>query len=450
MTALANHNAAAASIHSAIETTAVWAEGVPVTTAAASVQLPDAGPSSSFPHINGIHQNGDHHHTAAAAPASSSSSSIIAAAPTSSSFTAAPDPAAATAASSVPVGSSSSAPSSTAAGADAKTPSPLPPLWPRIRPCAMSSSTWPRVTGCARPARRCSCGSVAPMKWNWCAWTAGATPPPRRRRVVSGGPRSRSRSGRRHQLALDQEREGKWVKMVANWDRTMRKVEARRKVFQASVDPEAANNLRWACHFARVGPGDVCVFFHDRLMYGPRVQKISAHATENKAFDCPKTSPLVIIEKHGRHEVQLWNDEVRKKREEIAQGKFRDARPKLHRIELNEAVIMLRLYPGISGHLLRALMQMNPPPAGLVLQTYGAGNGPIGTAQHPSDFTLAIQEMLRAGVIVCYVTECLKGQVSKEYELTLAVTSQQIHSAVWTLNRPVAHLYDLNRFSCPL
>lgn len=35
--------------------------------------------------------------------------------------------------------------------------------------------------------------------------------------------KARAAAARRKQLILDQEREGKWVKMVANWDRTMRK-----------------------------------------------------------------------------------------------------------------------------------------------------------------------------------------------------------------------------------
>jgi L-asparaginase/Glu-tRNA(Gln) amidotransferase subunit D len=136
--------------------------------------------------------------------------------------------------------------------------------------------------------------------------------------------------------------------------------------FHASLDVEAVSNLRWACHFARTGPRDVCVFFHDRLMAGARVQKVSADDTDNKAFDCPKTTPLVLIERHGGHEFQLWNQHTLEKMKRT----YQDAVPKLHDLPHDRPVVLLRMYPGISGSLLEAILSMKPyPAAGLVLQT---------------------------------------------------------------------------------
>lgn len=196
---------------------------------------------------------------------------------------------------------------------------------------------------------------------------------------------------------------------------------ARRAAFERSLDMEAVSNLKWACHFARAGPGDVCVFFHDRLMPGPRVQKLSAHATDIAAFDCPKTSPHVTLQKHGANTIDLWNRQTIEKMMQIRAGRYSNSRVKLHQIEFDRPVIMLRLWPGISGNVLRALFFGNLKAGGLVLEAYGEGNGPIGTPEEPSDFRLAVQELLRDGIIICYVTECLRGEVGDHYELTLKV-----------------------------
>lgn len=55
---------------------------------------------------------------------------------------------------------------------------------------------------------------------------------------------------------------------------------------------------------------------------------------------------------------------------------------------------------------------LHPPMEGVVLQTYGAGNGP--TARE--DLIDVLKEASDAGIIIVNITQCAKGTVSPVYE----------------------------------
>ena len=95
--------------------------------------------------------------------------------------------------------------------------------------------------------------------------------------------------------------------------------------------------------------------------------------------------------------------------EALARPPF-DSRLKV-RYNMDQSVVVIDLYPGLSESTLRH--QLNTPGVkGVVLRTYGAGNGPTS-----SWFVDAISDAIDRGVIILNVTQCANGSVhSNRYE----------------------------------
>ena len=73
--------------------------------------------------------------------------------------------------------------------------------------------------------------------------------------------------------------------------------------------------------------------------------------------------------------------------------------------EMDSNVIAIDLYPGLNEKILR--YQLNTPGVkGIVLRTYGAGNGPTWPW-----FIRAIRETIDRGVVILNVTQCVNGGV---------------------------------------
>ena len=78
--------------------------------------------------------------------------------------------------------------------------------------------------------------------------------------------------------------------------------------------------------------------------------------------------------------------------------------PRLTAGELGN-VASVRLFPGFSASIVANICQ--PPLQGLVIEAYGAGNGP----SEDRDFLAAIEAATAAGVVVVIVTQCVRGSV---------------------------------------
>ena len=76
---------------------------------------------------------------------------------------------------------------------------------------------------------------------------------------------------------------------------------------------------------------------------------------------------------------------------------------------MNENVASLRLFPGISSAALRAFLA--PPIQGIILETYGAGNGPSTRV----DLIDALKEATQRGVVIVNCSQCKKGLTSETY-----------------------------------
>ncbi|TPX38001.1 hypothetical protein SmJEL517_g00163 [Synchytrium microbalum] len=164
----------------------------------------------------------------------------------------------------------------------------------------------------------------------------------------------------------------------------------------AEVRNDAVENLLGALTIAGhfVIP-EVGLFFSHKLFRGNRSSKVDA--VDLNAFDSPNLRPIVTV---GVNIDVNWNEVFRP----TTIAKFR-----AHKV-LNPSVAALRMFPGITVATVKAFLQA--PIAGVVLETYGAGNAP----SNRPDLLEAIREAIERRVVVVNCTQCLRGLVSDMYE----------------------------------
>ena len=136
------------------------------------------------------------------------------------------------------------------------------------------------------------------------------------------------------------------------------------------------------------GIPEVTLLFGDTLLRGNRAMKVDASGLD--AFDSPRFPPLADI----GIGIVVNHQAVR-----AGEGD-----PRLTAGELGN-VASVRLFPGFSASILANICQ--PPLQGLVIEAYGAGNGP----SEDREFLAAIESATAAGVVVVIVTQCVRGSV---------------------------------------
>ena len=146
---------------------------------------------------------------------------------------------------------------------------------------------------------------------------------------------------------------------------------------------------------------EVCLYFHQKLFRGCRATKIDNSSFE--AFASPNLRPLALV---GINITIHW-EEVFKP---YTTKKFCVAR------HMCPNVGVLRLFPSISVQTVHQFLQ--PPMQGIVLQSYGAGNGPSSR----KDLLAVLKAAVDRGVIVINTTQCPLGGVSCSYETGAALS----------------------------
>ncbi|MBK8987028.1 MAG: asparaginase [Chloroflexi bacterium] len=152
---------------------------------------------------------------------------------------------------------------------------------------------------------------------------------------------------------------------------------------------------------------EVGLYFNSRLFRGCRTVKVDADGFD--AFASPNFPALVTL----GVDVEIREGLVR-----------RPSSPPPSIIDLGEiaatAVVgTFRLFPGVSARTLENMLQ--PPLRGLVLQAYGAGNGPT----RDKEFLRVLQEATERGVVIVNCTQCLRGTV----DLSLYATGAALAAA---------------------
>jgi L-asparaginase len=133
---------------------------------------------------------------------------------------------------------------------------------------------------------------------------------------------------------------------------------------------------------------EVTLLFGEVLLRGNRATKIDAFGLD--AFDSPRFPPLAEI----GIDIVVNRSLVRTATED----------PRLMAGRLGK-VAATRLFPGFSGSILANLCRA--PLQGLVLEAYGAGNGP----SNDPEFLAAIEAATAQGIVVVVVTQCARGSV---------------------------------------
>jgi L-asparaginase len=135
---------------------------------------------------------------------------------------------------------------------------------------------------------------------------------------------------------------------------------------------------------------EVCVLFQSKLFRGNRTHKYS---TEN--FDAFESANLPALAEIGIH--------IHYRRDLLIRPKG----PLTIRKSFDDNVGVLKIFPGISKSYVQGVLAL-PGIKALVLETFGAGNGPT-----DSWFLDALRNATSNGIIILNVTQCNKGMVEQ-------------------------------------
>jgi L-asparaginase type I len=150
---------------------------------------------------------------------------------------------------------------------------------------------------------------------------------------------------------------------------------------------------------------EVTVFFHHQLFRGNRCRKVDAQSFD--AFRSPNFPALATV---GVDVEVAWHRVLPKPKAPLNVLPFRPRH-----------VAALRLFPGMSGALLSRFLGEGMQ--GLVLETYGSGNGP----DRP-DLLRALREASDTGVVIVNVSQCARATVKPSYAAGQALTEAGVVS----------------------
>jgi L-asparaginase len=157
----------------------------------------------------------------------------------------------------------------------------------------------------------------------------------------------------------------------------------------ARTRSDGRQNLIGALQIAAVSDvPEITLLFGEVLLRGNRATKVDASGLD--AFDSPRFPPLarigidIVVNQHV--------------------PPIPAAEPGLRAGPLGH-VAATRLFPGFSASTVENLCR--PPVRGLVIEAYGAGNGP----SEDVNFLAAIEAATSRGVVVVVVTQCVRGSV---------------------------------------
>ena len=137
---------------------------------------------------------------------------------------------------------------------------------------------------------------------------------------------------------------------------------------------------------------EVALYFQNRLFRANRTSKHSAEALS--AFESRNLAPLAEVGVNIKYDHKV-----------IHRPELNDA-PLSVSDSMNDKVIVVKLFPGLSEASLRAMLSIEGL-QGVVLETYGTGNAP--TAKW---FVEALSEAIARGLSIVNITQCQGGAVA--------------------------------------
>lgn len=146
---------------------------------------------------------------------------------------------------------------------------------------------------------------------------------------------------------------------------------------------------------------EVCLYFEYKLYRANRTTKVNAEHFE--AFSSPNFPPLGESGVHLKFNKPLL---------------FRPAKGVSLKVRkrLNDNVIILKIFPGISKEAVGAILNCKGL-EGVILETYGSGNAPTETW-----FVELLKEAIEKGIYIVNVTQCIGGSVLMgQYETSVTL-----------------------------
>lgn len=137
---------------------------------------------------------------------------------------------------------------------------------------------------------------------------------------------------------------------------------------------------------------EVCICFGNMVVRGNRAKK-----TETSHFDAFKSENYPALAEAGA-EIEYFANYIR---QNPAQNPFNVW------TELEERVMIVKLFPGLSETVLRNLI-LNSGMKGIVLETFGSGNAPT-----QPWFLNCLKEAINAGIYILNVSQCDEGRVDQ-------------------------------------
>jgi L-asparaginase len=158
----------------------------------------------------------------------------------------------------------------------------------------------------------------------------------------------------------------------------------------SEVRNDAVENVITSFWLAAHEPiNEVCVYFNQNLLRGNRAEKVSAQ--QFNAFDSPNFPHLANI----GISIELHQHLLLK--------------PKKQAFYLQTItphfIANFRLFPGCASEVLAYILQQ--PLAGLVLETYGAGNA----QNNDPAFLMLLEDAVKRGVVIVNCSQCQHGRV---------------------------------------
>ena len=138
---------------------------------------------------------------------------------------------------------------------------------------------------------------------------------------------------------------------------------------------------------------EVCVCFNDKLLRANRSTKVNSVGLA--AFDSPNYPALATLG------VFFFE------RKDLARPQPKQA----FRVfkKLDASIIVIKLIPGFDDDAINALVEYSKDLKAIVLEMYGAGNGPSGIK---SSFLLALERAAQKGIVCVALTQCHQGGVN--------------------------------------
>ena len=152
---------------------------------------------------------------------------------------------------------------------------------------------------------------------------------------------------------------------------------------------------------------EVGVVFHHHLYRATRVTKVSAFSMA--AFTTPNAKALASFPRHSGRPwaAHLLLNTIAPASASLAnQIKSNEVSVRLTEPAMKldtSRVAVLKVYPGISSSLISSITQI-PSLGGLILETFGAGNIPIGTGG--KGLLPILSSAVKKGIVVVSVTQC--------------------------------------------